>query len=366
MVDLRVGLIGVNATRGWAAEAHVPAIRAVPGLELTAVATRKQASADAAAAAFGVPKAYGDPDALIDDPEVDVVAVASSVATHHRLISRAVRAGKHVLTEWPLAVGTGAMAALADQARTAGMHTALGLQARRNPAVLRAQAVIAQGEIGRLLVARVFSSTMAFGAAVDDETLPLEDPAAGMHLLTIQAAHTLDLLAVIAGTPVQLAATTTIRFPELRRADGDGVRRVLPDHVLAQGTLPDGGAFTAEIEGGRDAGDTPFRLEVEGSDGTVRLEGGAPRGFQSGTLELTVDGATIPVETGMVPASVVNVAGVYRALRDDVCDGTVTAPSFADGVRLAHLLDDVRRSAVTGSTVTPTAPWPKGSDLVTP
>ena len=66
---IRVGLIGVNAGRGWAAAAHIPAIRAVGALELAAVAARSQASADEAATAFGVARAFGDAYAMIRDPD---------------------------------------------------------------------------------------------------------------------------------------------------------------------------------------------------------------------------------------------------------------------------------------------------------
>jgi predicted dehydrogenase len=67
---LRVGIIGASAERGWANESHVVAVQKLAGLELTAVATSKQAKADAAAQAFGAKTAYGNADDLIRDPDV--------------------------------------------------------------------------------------------------------------------------------------------------------------------------------------------------------------------------------------------------------------------------------------------------------
>lgn len=58
---LRVGMIGVNAERGWAREGHVPAVQALEGLDLVAVATRHQDSADAAASATGAARATATP-----------------------------------------------------------------------------------------------------------------------------------------------------------------------------------------------------------------------------------------------------------------------------------------------------------------
>jgi predicted dehydrogenase len=114
--ELGVGLIGVNATRGWARDSHVPAVQALEGLHLVAVATRSQQSADAAASEFGADRAYGDALGLIADPGVDIVGVASSVPSHRELILAAVRHGKHVLTEWPLGIGSAENAAIVSAA----------------------------------------------------------------------------------------------------------------------------------------------------------------------------------------------------------------------------------------------------------
>lgn len=53
MADIRVGVVGANPERSWAKDSHIPAIAQVPGIALTAVATRNEESARAATAAFG-------------------------------------------------------------------------------------------------------------------------------------------------------------------------------------------------------------------------------------------------------------------------------------------------------------------------
>ena len=79
---LRVGIIGASAKAGWARESHVPAVQALAGLELGAVVTRDQVGADSAAEAFGARVGYADPQALFDDPEIDIVTVAVKVPDH--------------------------------------------------------------------------------------------------------------------------------------------------------------------------------------------------------------------------------------------------------------------------------------------
>lgn len=358
---LRVGIIGVNAERGWAGEAHVPAVQAVAGLELAAVAARGQAAADAAAAAFGVDRAYGDAQELIDNPGLDIVTVAASVPAHRELLTAALDAGRHVVTEWPVGTSTAETEQLAHTAAASGRHAAVGLQSRMNPAAVRARELIAAGEIGRVLTATIYSSTAGFGMQVSEGALYLERPETAMNLPTIQTAHTIDFAVYLVGHLTSLAAMTTIQYPKLAVGDPPRTeRRTIADHVLVHGRLADGGALAIQVAGGRPPDNTPFTMQITGAEGVITLTGGAPRGFQAGRLTLQLNNAPTEVdtrETEGLPESVVNVAGVYAALRDDITTDSHNAPSFDDAVRLAHLVDDLLTAADTGQTVTPTAQW---------
>jgi len=92
-----VGIIGASAEGGWAKESHVPAVRALAGLELVAVATTSQSNADAAARAFGARSGYGDAAAMFRDSAVELVAIAVKVPAHRDLVLGALAAGKHPL-----------------------------------------------------------------------------------------------------------------------------------------------------------------------------------------------------------------------------------------------------------------------------
>lgn len=97
-----MGIIGASAERGWRGRRTFPTVQGLPGLELAAVDTRSQDTADAAAAAFGVDRAYRDAMDLIADPTIDLVTVAASVPAHRNLIVAASEGGKRVVTEWPV------------------------------------------------------------------------------------------------------------------------------------------------------------------------------------------------------------------------------------------------------------------------
>ena len=98
----RVGIVGANATRAWAHDAHLPALRRLPQFRIVAVSARTQDLAEEARVTFGAERAFGDSLALVCDPEIDIVAVTVKVPEHRAIVLAALAAGKHVYCEWPL------------------------------------------------------------------------------------------------------------------------------------------------------------------------------------------------------------------------------------------------------------------------
>ena len=348
--NLKVGIIGASPNRGWARISHTPAIHAVEGLDLHAVVTQSQASADEAARQYGAVVGYGDPQSLFADPEVDIVTVAVNVPAHRDLVLAALAAGKHLFCEYPLGRDGAEAEALAQAARDAGVHAAIGLQLRAAPAVQAARRLIADGALGRVRSVRVLSTTMAFGPEVEAALAFAEDVRNGVTLATIQGAHTLDLVTALLGDLAEPAVLATTQFPTVT-VEGQGARtRMVADHLLLVARTAEGAPVSVEVAGGWPADDTPFRLLVVGTEGRLELEGGAPRGVQSGTLRLRVDGvAQDRVALLAEPATAVNVASVYATLRDDIRNGTRMAAGFDDAVRTQRLME----SLLSGAAVRP-------------
>jgi predicted dehydrogenase len=360
---LQVGIIGASAERGWAKISHVPAVQGLAGLELGAVATRDQPSAERAAQAFGARAAYADPWQLFADPSIDIVTVAVNVPAHRDLLLGAVAAGKHIYCEYPLGRGRAESEALAEAARAAGIHVAIGLQTRSNPAVRKARELIASGAVGRVLGARIVSTTMAFGPEVEAAMAFAEAPENGVTLATIQGAHTLDTAIAVLGELAGASALATTQYPQVEVEGGGTTRqaRTTPDHLLVQARLAGGAPLSVEVAGGRPPEATPFRFAVTGEAHGLVLEGGAPRGFQSGRLRLLLDGAAVPVDEGEaapMPDEAANVSLAYAALRDDILHGTATATGFGQAARVAKLIEDMLESSRTGAW-TPAAGWPE-------
>ena len=334
--------------------AHVPAVQALDGLALAAVATNAQDTADEAAHKFGVRKAYGSGASLIADPDIDIVTVATRVPDHRDLVLAALAAGKHVYSEWPLGRGSPEAIEMASAAEAAGVQHVIGLQLRASPAVRAARARLAAGGIGRLLSLSAFSSSAGFGPTVAAPFAYLEDPDAFANLVTIQGAHTFDLVAALGGGPESLAALASRQFPDILTGDDRTPRRRETfDHLLVQGGLAGAATFAIEVAGGRQ-GETPFWLDIVGDAGSLRLDGGAPRGLQSGRIGLIENGARIEVDEGELanlPDEAVNVAGVYAELRDGIRTGRRTAPGFDHAVWLTGLIEAALRSSEEGQTI---------------
>src|SRR5712692_6806042 len=134
---IRVGIIGANPDRGWAAQAHIPALRSLSDdFEITALSTTRRESAEAAGKLFGVPLAFDNHQDLVNSTDVDVVAITVKVPHHFELATAALAAGKAVYCEWPLGNSLEEAENLAALAKKKGVLAVAGLQARSAPSVV--------------------------------------------------------------------------------------------------------------------------------------------------------------------------------------------------------------------------------------
>src|SRR5438874_3296717 len=149
---IRVGIIGANPDRGWAAQAHIPALTSLSDdFEITALSTTRRESADAAGKLFGVAAVFDNHQDLVNSPDVDVVAVTVKVPYHLELATAALDAGKAVYCEWPLGNGVNEAETLAALAKKQDVLAVAGLQARSAPAVAYVRDLVEHGYVGEIL-----------------------------------------------------------------------------------------------------------------------------------------------------------------------------------------------------------------------
>ena len=140
-----MGIVGA----GFVGPHHVDAVRRLGFVEVVAVAGSSQASADKKAEALGARKAYGSYEALLNDPDVQVVHNATPNYLHYPVNAAAIAKGKHVVSDKPLAMTAAEAKKLLDQATKAGIVHAVTFNYRGNPLVQQARHAIAKGDIGK-------------------------------------------------------------------------------------------------------------------------------------------------------------------------------------------------------------------------
>lgn len=353
---IRVGIVGATVTpggSGWGANAHVPALRALAQYELKAVCTAHEATARASAEAFGAELAFHDVDAMVAHPDVDLVSVVVRVPGHKALVDKALHAGKAVFCEWPLGATLAEAEAMADLARTRGLRTAVGLQARSDPAVMHARELVAQGYVGEVLSARLSS----VGQAIAERGVGRiwqGDRRNGANTLTIQAGHAIDALCFVLGELEEVSARLATRIAEWRNTEtGETVRVDSPDWISVSGRL-EGGAEVSFLTATVPSNPSGNRFEIYGREGALVLSGGS---LNTGPTQLVgargkepLAALEPPEQLRLIPADVPdgpprNVAQGYARLAAALAAGEPNHPDFAHAVTRHTLIEAIERSA---------------------
>jgi xylose dehydrogenase (NAD/NADP) len=148
--NLRWGLLSTARIN----RALIPPLQSSKRNQLTVVASRNQAKANEYARQWNIPCAYGSYEALLADPEIDVIYNSLPNSLHAEWTIRAVEAGKHVLCEKPLAISTAEVDAVAAAAQTHGKIVAEAFMYRHHPQTLKIKELVDSGTIGELRLVR--------------------------------------------------------------------------------------------------------------------------------------------------------------------------------------------------------------------
>ena len=187
-----IGWAGVGA---FSTGTLLPAFRAAGFDRFVAVASASGLSARRAAERHGFEKAVPGADALLDDPGVEVVVIATPHDTHADLAARALAAGRHVWCEKPLALTEDELDAVEKAWRESGAQLAIGFNRRWSPAVLTAQRALAGITAPKLVVYRVAAGPVPDGHWYHDRRQ-------GGRLLG-EVCHFVDTAQALVGEPIE-------------------------------------------------------------------------------------------------------------------------------------------------------------------
>ncbi len=359
---IRVGIVGATVTQGgsgWGANAHVPALKALPQYELKAVCTSHEDTAKASAAAFGAERAFHRFGDMAADPDVDLIVVCVRVPGHRDLVMAGLQAGKAVLCEWPLGATLAEAEEMAGLASQRSVKTVVGLQARSDPTILYAADLVKEGYIGEVLTANL--STVAQAQLQRGPGRIWQGIRAnGANTLTIAGGHAIDALCAVLGEFAEVSARVSTRIPEWKTLDGKPVPVDAPDSINVVGRMVGGAEVTVNVAavpsnpGGN-------RMEIYGREGAlvIRADGSlniGPSQLHAGKGKEPMASMPVPSKYKVAPEGTpggqpYNVAQAYARMADAVRAGRSFDVDFNLAVQRHKLIDAIERSSATGRSV---------------
>jgi predicted dehydrogenase len=361
--SIRVGIVGATVTpggSGWGANAHVPALKALPEYELMAVCTAHPETAAASARAFGAELAFSQFAEMVARPDIDLVVVVVRVPGHYDLVMQALQAGKAVFCEWPLGATVAQAEEMTSLAAARGLTTAVGLQAQSNPTLLYARDLVADGAIGEVLAVNLVAISQAITERGPGRIWQGQR-ANGANTLTIAGGHALDALCFILGEVAEVSARLATTITQWHNPETDETVTVdSPDWISVAGRLVSG-AQVAALVATVPANPSGQRLEIYGDRGTLVISGSSlnlgPNQLQGSRGKQPLAAMEPPERYTLVPPSVPagpprNVAQAYvRLARTFGPAGEPFEPDFAHALRRHRLIEAIERSAADGRTI---------------
>ncbi|EXJ90846.1 hypothetical protein A1O1_03951 [Capronia coronata CBS 617.96] len=250
MAPIRVGIVGLSSKPGtWATLAHLPRLATSPNYQIVALCNSTLESTKAAIKAHHLPestKAYDSYDQLAADPDVDLYVVSTRADTHYEVAMPALKAGRNVFVEWPLAATTEQAREMATLAKEKNVKTIVGLQGRMSPSVRKVKELIDTGAIGEIHSVNYQGAIHVWQKnAAGERYQYFMDRKVGANLLTIYGGHILDSIfyavgELLPGSYTPMAANLRPKM-HLLKDDGSLSEELYdkdtPDQILLQGKL---------------------------------------------------------------------------------------------------------------------------------
>ncbi|KAH7104848.1 NAD-binding Rossmann fold oxidoreductase [Auriculariales sp. MPI-PUGE-AT-0066] len=355
---IRVGFVGLSATGGWAATALAPPLFQAPLSEkykLVAVSTSSAASAEASAKLYSERarhpvRAYHDAADLAADPDVDLVAVGVKVPQHKEALLPALRSGKAVFSEWPLARNVEEAKELAQLANEKGVRTIVGMQGWQSPVTTKVREWITEGKIGRVLgvtwIGQKANEGNAWGPYVRAENVWNLDANNGATLLSVIVGHDMSQITRIFGPLETVSATggksysTTEVHDETGKPTGQTLPHAQPDHWTVNATT------SRPVDKHRPS----LLVVIDGEDGVIKFEMTPPGAYSH--LHMILPSTVILNDEEIKfddPPFVGTTAKNWEAFASGV-EGTY--PTWDDAVALHECLAAIEQSAKEGIRIT--------------
>ncbi|RYP00170.1 hypothetical protein DL764_006601 [Monosporascus ibericus] len=348
MAPIRLGIIGLSATNlsSWAGVAHLPYLLSPRGKARYKIVALCNSSIEAARSAietFQLPpdvRAYGSPNDLAQDANVDFVVCSTRVDKHYETIKPSITAGKAVFVEWPLASNISQVRELVDLAREQGIKSVTGLQGPVTAPLNAVREILEHGRIGKV----VSSEVKARGGTSDRGAVPeslryFTQLEVGGNVVTVSFGHLWEFLLFVVGDAQDIRSRLQLQRPEVGLISSktgrvvETIKSDVPDLVSVTASLPgdkyiqDGASLLVSFRRGQPfPGEPCLTWTIHGETGDIKVtaEGGTtPRTIASRPVKIVLhDFVTDQVQDvgwswetwrQELPAAARGVAGLYEA-----------------------------------------------------
>ncbi len=353
---LGIGVIGAHA---WAEKAHLPGYAAYARAQVVAICDVDRERAAALAKRFAIPNVYADHHELLADPSVQMVDVCTPTSTHLRLSLDALAAGKHVLSEKPLAERAEDAFAAARAADERGLRTKLGFTFRYSPAIRQLRSWIADGTLGDIFHIHGFEQNSQFL----DPDFPLRQVAPGAprdHLMPASivgyGSHLVDLMRWCGGDFAAVCGSMRNFIPErVVRGEPGRQRIAIDDGTVALVEFASGAqglVQTSYVAIGNYPG---VELRVYGSKGAaiarLIVEGGVAETLRFARPD-AVEFETVTLPAAAFPPGTtlhtewpeLYYRNLVRFFVDEILDESPAECTFYDGAKSQEIVDAIVRS----------------------
>lgn len=371
MKTIKIGIIGW----GFMGRTHAHALRAMPlfypgagfRAEIAGICSRRLEKAREAAEELNVPYYTDDYRQLLAREEIDAVSVCTPNALHEEIALAALKAGKHLYIDKPLADTAQGARRIADQAEKSGVFTRMVFNNRYLPVTLRARELVDQGRIGRVLS---FEGRYLHSGSIDpNKPIGWKQTLQGGVLLDL-GSHVLDLITWLCGYPEAVFCAQRTLYDARPTREGGATRDLSDDQTLMLLRLPGGAMGQVEASKIATGANDELTVEIRGEKGALAFDLmqpnylrfydntrpeaplGGERGFQ--WIETV---ARYPAPGGMfLPPK--NSIGwdrghlhCYYTFLDCLARGAAPDNGVGEGARLQMLMERAAQSAAQGRWV---------------
>ncbi len=349
---LRVGVIGAGVGR-----AHAEGYKGNPRVELVAIAGLDTLRVEALAAEFGAPQTFREYQEMLAAPEIDAVSICVPNSLHAPVTLDALKAGKHVLVEKPIARSAAEGQAMIDAAAAADKVLMVSFNHRQRNDVQWLRSYIESGALGEVYYAKAYWMRRQGIPGIGSWFVSKE--AAGGGPLIDLGVHVLDIVMFLLGEPkpTAVSANTYAKFGPRglkgwgwKQSTGTSVTYEVEDLATAFIRLEGGATLLLEASWAThsSAGDD-YGVVLYGTEGGAELT--IKNYGHENTVRLFTDAAGLPTDTAPRIPKGGSHAQVIDRFVAAILDGGPRIPSAEDGLARAKVIDATYLSASEGREV---------------